>query len=387
MNKPNPSRGFTLIEMMVALAVGGMLMATLVGLSGTVQRSFGRSKEITDLQNDLRYALKILGEDLGRAGFMHSANPSIDFMNVKVVSGSVDQAELQDFPAVRWNPPFLELNGNYISARDYLWKRSTNEICCRNKVEPSKPEFLSCDRPGQFYERYLLPFADGPAEVDYVFCPGLLARIQIEDGKFTYQRVAGVSDVNTTVTFDVNPDAVEDDYLWINPVNQVQYELAADPGYVSPHATPTPAASRWQLFRRITGCRDGVLTAAEDLFLAEYLLPSAGPRPGLELSSFEDLNAVMGAPVAAVNISVPPNRIYPDSGYVFQPHQMRGVVVTLRGRGHTEDPEFTITDYAGDEAAAMRFGVDLDNEPKNGLAHVREMSTVIEIANLGLGPT
>jgi hypothetical protein len=35
----------------------------------------------------------------------------------------------------------------------------------------------------------------------------------------------------------------------------------------------------------------------------------------------------------------------------------------------------------------MRFGVDLDDDPETGLAHVREMITVVEVQNLGLGPS
>ncbi len=380
-------RGFTLIEMLVALVVGGMLMATLVALSGSVQRSFGRSKEITDLQNDLRYGIKMLGEDMTRAGFMHSAKPDQDYTRVVTNAGGVAQADLANYWAIRWVPPILELYGNYVSARDYRWDSALKTICCRNDYCPGDTYFDTCGDDAQYYDRYLLPFADGPGLVDYVFCPGILARVEVGKGRYSYHRVTGVSDATNTVTFDVSPEASAGRYKWINPVNRVQYQIQADGTYTVRYDSPTNQAQRYQLFRRIESCRDGVFTFADNQFLAEYILDPLGLRPGLELSVWEDTGAQLGVPSPMVNM-VGPNQFYPDTGYIIdEPHQVRGMVITLRGRSRTEDPEFIIPNYLGDQAAAMRFGVDLDGIPANGLAHVREMSTVVEIPNLGLGPS
>lgn len=68
--------GFTLIELLVALVVSGLLMASLVGISGAVQKSFSRSKDVAELQSNLRFAMKLLVQDFGRVGFMYSPNPS-----------------------------------------------------------------------------------------------------------------------------------------------------------------------------------------------------------------------------------------------------------------------------------------------------------------------
>lgn len=391
MSCSNGNRGFTLIEMLVALVVGGLLMASLVALSGSVQRSFGRSKEITDMQNDLRYAIKMIASDMSRAGLMHSPNPQADFGKIETNTGGLNQGELASYAAIRWNPPLLELYGNFVSARDYLWNRKTKEICCRNGVPPSMPEFATCNNPFEYYERYLLPFADGPSEVDYVFCPGVLARVRVGQEEYAYHRVQGVSDTNLTVTFtaDPSPDEAEGETMWINPVNLVQYQMIADDhtDYKVRYDSPTDAAERWQLYRRLESCRDGVLTMADELFVAEYLLPPNGPRAGLEVALFEDNSAALGAgPGIGVDIDRWPDRYLPDQGLTIDyPQRVRGVTVTLRGRSRTEDPEFVIPDYTSDEAAAMRFGVDLDGEPANGLAHVREMTTVVEIPNLLFG--
>ncbi len=60
--------GFTLIELLVALVVSGLLMASLVGISGAVQKSFSRSKDTAELQSNLRFAMKLLVQDFRRVG-------------------------------------------------------------------------------------------------------------------------------------------------------------------------------------------------------------------------------------------------------------------------------------------------------------------------------
>jgi hypothetical protein len=55
----------------------------------------------------------------------------------------------------------------------------------------------------------------------------------------------------------------------------------------------------------------------------------------------------------------------------------------LRGRTESEDPRFTLSGY-NDAQPFLNFGVDLDNNPGNGLARVRVVRTVMDLRNMGI---
>lgn len=377
--------GFTLIELLIALVVGGLLMAALVALSGSVQRSFGRSKEINDLQTNLRFALKTLVEDLARISFMQSPKPAPDALDplgdyCHRVPGGLDNADLH--PAIDWNPPRLDLWGNYASARDYLWDRFNSVIVCRNQIGPGETDFATCGPDGG-YETYLLPFADGPSVLGDLFCPDMTVRIDAGDRRYLYEEVAGIAPPWGLMINNVDPNLVSGRYLWINPINNVEYEVAQDPGYTPLYSPAANAASNFQLVRRLTTCRDGLMTVGLNVFLADFLLPPDDPVPGLQIDFIADQNAQLCSRPAQPALT-PPVQFLPATGAVPDSVRTRAMIVTLRGRTETEDPAFTIQDYAGRGDRPQRYGINLDADPKNGLAYVREVRTVIQLRNLGL---
>jgi len=84
------TRGFTLIELMVALVVAGLLMGVLVGLSGAVQKSLGFSKEITELQANLRFAVKTVVDDISRVAEGIRARLDQATARSEMLAGSLD---------------------------------------------------------------------------------------------------------------------------------------------------------------------------------------------------------------------------------------------------------------------------------------------------------
>lgn len=365
--------GFTLIELLVALVVGMLLMATMIGLSGSVQRSFGRSKEINDLQSNLRFAMKTLVDDLARASYMQSPNPNNDYCHR--ISGGL--AGLS--PSIVWNDPNLDLTGNYVSPRDYLWNQFTNNVACRNKIDPAEPHFNDCGG----YEPSLMPYADGPGVVDDIFCPGLTVRVDVGDRRFQYLQVSAVAPPNQVVIAGIDPNQVRGHYRWINPVNMVRYTIQQDATYVVPFSTPTAAASNWQLARRIQACRAGALGFGNPVILADFLLPQTAAEPGMEVSFIQDNNATLCGTPATPALG-PLTQFIPNTGASPDPVMARSMLVVLRGRTSSEDPQLYINNYAGDLSTAQRYGIDLDSDPANGLAHVREIRTMVELRNLGL---
>ncbi len=62
-------RGFTIIELMVAMAISGMLMAVVAMAYTGQSRSNNAIQDVTSLQQDLRSALQLMAREIRMAGY------------------------------------------------------------------------------------------------------------------------------------------------------------------------------------------------------------------------------------------------------------------------------------------------------------------------------
>jgi prepilin-type N-terminal cleavage/methylation domain-containing protein len=79
MTMPIPSRartrhGFTLLELMVALTVGGIAITSIYAVGAASTRAFHQQQQIATLQSSLRIALGQLKRDFARAGYLGTPN-------------------------------------------------------------------------------------------------------------------------------------------------------------------------------------------------------------------------------------------------------------------------------------------------------------------------
>src|SRR5689334_15089581 len=75
-NHSRARRGFTLVEMIVAVAVGCLLLAALATLYVFSMRSFASMANYSDLNNKSRYASDIVSRDIRCAFNVISATPT-----------------------------------------------------------------------------------------------------------------------------------------------------------------------------------------------------------------------------------------------------------------------------------------------------------------------
>jgi prepilin-type N-terminal cleavage/methylation domain-containing protein len=371
--------GFTLIELMVALVVGGIILAGLVALSGSVQRSFSRSKDITELQSNLRFAMKTLVEDFGRTSFMTTPDATKDTCH------STGNAPV-NFKAISYDPATgFTLRGNFLSTRDEYYRRisaTTGKIDCRDK-QPFVPAMGNMNAGlGSglaAYDPYLVPFTDGASFAD-AFAAGRTVRLDVGDRRYFYTTVNAVDPVNNALTLrdSIDMNFIRGNNFWINPITERRYQVVNKGG---------PANNqRWVLERTdVLNIVGGAPTPPVEI--AEYLLPMndlGNTPPGLGIDLYLDTpGAVCGKPKTP-DIQ-PPQSFIPNNGNVaLDPVTVRAVVITLRARTMAEDPEFFISTYPGTNGVAKNIGIDLDGIPASGLAHVRVERTVIELRNLGL---
>jgi prepilin-type N-terminal cleavage/methylation domain-containing protein len=365
-------KGFTLIEMMVALVVGGLLMASLVALSSSVQKSFGRSKDITELQANMRFTMKLLVDDFSRMAFMSSPDPGTEDCHRHPL-GQEPDGDTRSL-AFDSGDSIWKLQGNYVSSRDYLIStRPPYKVLCRNGMDP----FLSncvvagvdelADGSGDSAASQFKPFADGP-KFDGVFWEDMLVRFDTGDGRYSYHRVRGANigdfslDLSPTLNNDIPGDA-----WWASPVTSIEYRLEEDADYVIRYAAPEPEAENWVLRRVWSALDDAGDPVENELEVAEFLLP---PPDGFSVEVYDTTNITTSTEVDS-------------DDDVDPPADVRALMLTLRARTEVEDPRLNINDL---DPAARNYGVDLDGDPGNGLARVRVEQTVVELRNMALNP-
>lgn len=374
--KKRGTQGFTMTELMVSTVVAAVLMSVLVGLSGNVQKSFGRVKDTMTLQANLRFAMKVLVDDFQRASFMMSPNVVQDNCHNLF---PISSAPTGLGPAIAEASGVFTLMGNYSSARDYLYNLNSATIVCRNERVFDRTNHCNVDTSTTAYDAFLEPFNDGP-DFDEVFCPGVRVRIQAEEGKYIYPNVLqtnfvdnGTQNIPTYfLNFNnptLNPTStlryqIRGDHKWINPINSVQLQLVNS-------TLAAPAGTlRASLQKTVQRCRVNQGFGAVTTTLIDHLLPSTG----FVVQQYRD-TASQG--LCHTSRWVPVVELDPvsiDGTNPATPAQIRAVAITLRGRTASEDPEFVNSDPS--------LAVDVDTG-QQGMAIVRTERTVVELRNLG----
>lgn len=100
-------KGFTLVELLVALGVGAVLLLGLATLFSQNKRSFLNNEDIARLQEDGRFALEELARDIGAAGFFAEL---IDPSSVETVEASLSGAPDCGVPAAPPTPWIYTVN-------------------------------------------------------------------------------------------------------------------------------------------------------------------------------------------------------------------------------------------------------------------------------------
>jgi prepilin-type N-terminal cleavage/methylation domain-containing protein len=374
--KTRRREGFTLIELMVALVVAGLLVSVLVGLSATVQKSYGRSKDIIELQANLRFAQKILVDDLTRAAYMFSPDAANDGCHRYGSPPDPSWSPTDSWRAIEFDAATntLTLRGNYLSSNDYRMNLdgiNQGTILCRDgstlTTNDTDPSAASCGAGAYTpidptLEQTNIPFRTSE-EFMFLFPDGLLFRLDAEDRRYTYHYVTNTGGTQVTFSPDLDRDKVRGHFKWVNPVGTIRYRVVQNPA----------GSGNWVLNRITVDADDQEEHATE---IVDFLLPpNDANTPGFSIQVYNDTSGGICQPPWQP-IVTPPVAL---DGAV-NPTTARAMVVTLRGRTATEDPDFTLN--AADTASG-NFGFDVD-ATQAGRAYVRTESTMIEMRNLGL---
>lgn len=86
MRMPSPQRGFSLVELMIAMAIGVMLLSGILTIFTSSRQSFDLSQEISGIQENARFAIERLASDIRMAGFQGCATSDGNSATIQAVN-------------------------------------------------------------------------------------------------------------------------------------------------------------------------------------------------------------------------------------------------------------------------------------------------------------
>ena len=92
MNSPAPyhQRGLTLVELLIAVTLGLIVLATVIGVFVSNSQNYRQNDAITGLQDNARFAMDTLGRDLAMAGYWGGVRPKDAQLNLLLSTPDLD---------------------------------------------------------------------------------------------------------------------------------------------------------------------------------------------------------------------------------------------------------------------------------------------------------
>ncbi|MDQ3031726.1 MAG: prepilin-type N-terminal cleavage/methylation domain-containing protein [Myxococcota bacterium] len=379
--------GFTLIELMVAMTVGALVIATVYTIGGSSARNFQEQQRVGQLQLSTRLALDRIRRDVERAGLHGTPNsalerscaPAARAVQAVVVRDNepTSRGALGVYDAAASNSTtqadLLRLVGNFATADAYLvrsFNGAGNVAFLQTQWQGFRRSFadVTVDPAGNTFDPTLFTSA---------FAPGRMLHIQNLSGSHFFVRIvsSSLAGPDATVTFapalPVGGTCVVGlgEGALIAPLSEIEYALQASPPDLLAPLDPEITGANVGLVRRELN------TGAPGTFLSS--------RTVLEWAVTFDVDAIMdNTPIGGVPnawLLQLANDGNAQTQLTAQPHRVRSLVVTIGARTPEQDPDFAwVAPTPLDPLSRFRvFGA------RPGAARVRTATAEINLPNLG----
>lgn len=389
--------GFTLVEIMVALAVGGIAIGSLYAIGSASTRQFREQQRVSAAQTSLRAAMDQLKHDFQRAGYMSTPNSAMTGETCFPPSG-VDGQQLNRLQAIFYyakavQPPAkldpeglnaavapalpfytvddVWLSGNYATSGEYP-----------NISVSGDGTTVSIPMAWQTFRRDFTEWSGATmgdcnfAAFDAAFPVGRLVRLHAMNGSMFYSHVSATtcagssltgSAATATVTLtEAVPPTCSMNGGWIAPVNVMHYSV------VDAALREDASDQRMTVLRR---------TEVRPERRAEPLAQAGGDQSPIEDRALLDyvvrfnVDFLMRAP----NTSLMDYSVQPIANVLLNPERIRGVILELAVRTAQSEPDFT--------SAIPNAAFRVYRQQGSGAARVRRARAELllpNIANRGL---
>jgi prepilin-type N-terminal cleavage/methylation domain-containing protein len=291
--RPRRAAGFTLLELMVSLTIGGLAISAMYTIGAALVRQYHAQQQTANAMTSLRVALNQVKRDIARAGYLATPNlvptgfPSLGCANnyaqhqpspgsgaLAAISLFTDNACNADASCVNvhagingnitngFTADNLVLIGNYETSSEYpnVQLVTSTTVSVGRSAHSYQTDFTQWWSQGDT----TLPDTDA---FKRAFAPGRMIRIRTTSGLQHYARVinGGVADQTGTndarVSFDTAiPPGCQagTDGAWIAPISALRYYARNDP--TPPN--PNPRGPMAQLVREEVQANDKVTPLA-----------------------------------------------------------------------------------------------------------------------------
>lgn len=245
-NKTTARSGFTLLEIMIALTVGGIALSSIYAIGAASTRHFQGQQRVSAAQTSLRAGMATLKHDFARAGFMSSPNTrqpgevcseasNVQDRWVGAVNGYAKRATKPS----HFDPDGLNLKPDDFFAVDQVWLTgnfATSGEYPNISVTPDGTE-VSIPMGWQSFQRDFAEWSGANAAncslptFQAAFPAGRLVRLHAQNGTFFYSHIASVTcngdaTGNATIRLDdAVPAICNMNGGWIAPVNTMFYRV------------------------------------------------------------------------------------------------------------------------------------------------------------------
>ncbi|QQR91118.1 MAG: prepilin-type N-terminal cleavage/methylation domain-containing protein [Myxococcales bacterium] len=367
--------GFSLLELMVALALSATVVSSVYMLGGASAKHFQEQQRIAQTQLSLRIAVEQIRRDIARAGFLGTPNSANEntcgttAISVQAVAftNNADSAQIPNASAHGVQADRLILTGNYATSDNYF---SSGFDSAGNLV------YLQRDWQG-FRRSFHLTTTGTPFSstlYDDAFRVGRVLHIETLQGVHFFGNITAKSATNASVTFS---PALTVGSLCLGgigvgatvaPLSRVEYYVGNIGGNLDPLSSTAATAmgsQSVQLIRRELNSSGTAVANSERVvmeyvvdFNVDFILDTSGPGVAPSLARVSDAAA---ATAIAAN-----------------PEQVRSAIVRLSARTPFQDARFPWVARASG-APLTRYRA---NASAAGAARVRTIETEIFMPNM-----
>jgi prepilin-type N-terminal cleavage/methylation domain-containing protein len=387
--------GFTLIELMISLTVGGIALGSIYAVGSASTRFLREQQRVSSTQTAVRIAMEQIKRDLQRAGFLATPNAALqgeacaapsntvaaitDYEdNIDVPAGMISTADDSVYNSsgeVTFDD--LVLMGNYSTSGEYVVSaNSTNSE-------------IRLARGWQSFRRDFSDWTDAsstnyvPALFEQAFREDRMLRLHTQDERFYFANIES-NDATAGTDPIVRPDIPVANCNvvggWISPLNAIRYHVVAASAAdragdgifsgVARLAARDSAVGPFAVLRRTetqgadhhAPLLDGDGEPVEDRAVLDYVVSfnvsfrGSGGTP----------NAVNWTPVA-------------ESVVQATPEQIRTAIIDVAARTPEQTPSMAII-----PAAPLRSFIVFDQNTRPGAARVRSERAEVLLPNIAL---